>query len=123
MSQWPQIAGSNIELGVDVTLPWGYIGAARKAKQLEKVIGKYIVPGANVDKKVSDLLTDKGMGRRDFMKMAGTLGVIGALKALGLEWRASNDDDKLVNIEYERGIPNVYQDAYELKNAIFTARL
>ena len=85
MSQWPQIAGSNIELGVDVTLPWGYIGAARKAKQLEKVIGKYIVPGANVDKKVSDLLTDKGMGRRDFMKIAGSMGVIGALKALGLD--------------------------------------
>ena len=85
MSQWPQIAGSNIELGVDVTLPWGYIGAARKAKQLEKVIGKYIVPGANIDKKVSDLLTDKGMGRRDFMKIAGSMGVIGALKALGLD--------------------------------------
>ena len=85
MSEWPKIAGSNIELGVDVTLPWGYVGAARKAKQLEKVIGKYIVPGANVDKKINDMLSTQGEGRRDFMKMAGSLGVIGTLKALGLD--------------------------------------
>ena len=45
-----------------------------------------------------------------------------SLKALGLEFRASNSDDKLVNIEYERGIPNVYQDAYDLKDAVFSPR-
>ena len=38
MSQWPEIAGKNIEMGLDITLPFGYVAAANKFKSLKKLL-------------------------------------------------------------------------------------
>ena len=42
-------------------------------------------------------------------------------KALGLEWNADRGDNNRVNIQYKRGLPNIYRGSYTLKNASFSA--
>ena len=64
-SKWPVIAGSNVELGLDVTLPFGYVAAANKYKNLKKMLAP-VVSGKSVDNVVEEALTDQGMSRRDF---------------------------------------------------------
>ena len=83
-SKWPVIAGSNVELGLDVTLPFGYVAAANKYKNLKKMLAP-VVSGKSVDNVVEEALTDQGMSRRDFNKLLVTGGVITALKTLGLD--------------------------------------
>jgi len=83
-SKWPVIAGSNVELGLDVTLPFGYVAAANKYKALKKMLSP-VVAGKSVDNVIEEALTDQGMSRRDFNKLLVTGGVITALKTLGLD--------------------------------------
>ena len=83
-SKWPVIAGSNVELGLDVTLPFGYVAAANKYKNLKKMLAP-VVSGKSVDNVVEEALTDQGMSRRDFNKLLVSGGIITALKTLGLD--------------------------------------
>ena len=83
-SKWPTIAGKNIEMGLDITLPFGYVMAANKYNALKKSLAPYVA-GRNVDEVIEETLTDKGMNRRDFNKLLVTSGAIGALKYLGLD--------------------------------------
>ena len=83
-SKWPVMAGSNVELGLDVTLPFGYVAAANKYKNLKKMLAP-MVAGKSVDNVVEEALTDQGMSRRDFNKLLVSGGIVTALKTLGLD--------------------------------------
>jgi hypothetical protein len=84
MSKWPEIAGKNIELGLDITLPFGYVAAANKFKSLKKLLTS-VSKDKNVDKILEKALTDKGMSRRDFNILLASGGIIATLKALGID--------------------------------------
>jgi hypothetical protein len=84
MSQWPQIAGKNIELGLDITLPFGYVAAAQKYKTLKKLLTS-VSKDKNVNKVIEKALTDKGMSRRQFNTLLATGGIVATLKALGID--------------------------------------
>ena len=83
-SKWPTIAGKNIEMGLDITLPFGYVMAANKYNALKKSLAPYVA-GKNPSKVIEEALTERGMSRRDFNKLLVTGGAIGALKYLGLD--------------------------------------
>ena len=83
-SNWGEIAGKNIEMGLDISLPFGYVAAANKYKALEKSLTPFI-SGKNPSKVIEEALTEKGMNRREFNKLLVTGGAIGALKFLGLD--------------------------------------
>ena len=83
-SNWGEIAGKNIELGLDVTLPFGYVAAANKYKSLKKVLTP-LVKNKDVNKVIEKALTDKGMSRREFNTLLASGGIIAALKALGID--------------------------------------
>ena len=83
-SKWPTIAGKNIEMGLDITLPFGYVMAANKYNALKKSLAPFVA-GKSPSKVIEEALTEKGMNRRDFNKLLVTGGAIGALKYLGLD--------------------------------------
>ena len=84
MSQWPEIAGKNIEMGLDITLPFGYVAAANKYKSLKKLLTP-LVKDKNVNKVIEEALTGQGMSRREFNTLIASGGMIAAIKALGLD--------------------------------------
>ena len=83
MSKWPEIAGKNIEMGLDVTLPFGYIAAANKYKSLKKLLSPLVKK--DVNKVIEEALTEQGMSRRDFNTLIASGGMVAAIKALGLD--------------------------------------
>ena len=83
-SKWPTIAGKNIEMGLDITLPFGYVMAAHKYNAIKKSLAPFVA-GKSPSKVIEEALTEKGMNRRDFNKLLVTGGAIGALKYLGLD--------------------------------------
>ena len=84
MSQWPEIAGKNIEMGLDITLPFGYVAAANKFNSLKKLLTP-LVKNKDVNKVIEEALTDKGMSRREFNTLIASGGIVAAVKALGLD--------------------------------------
>ena len=84
MSKWPEIAGKNIEMGLDITLPFGYVAAANKFKSLKKLLTP-LVKDKNVNKVIEKALTDQGMSRREFNTLIASGGIVAAIKALGLD--------------------------------------
>ena len=84
MSQWPEIAGKNIEMGLDITLPFGYVAAANKFNSLKKLLTP-VVKNKDVNKVIERALTDKGMSRREFNTLIASGGIVAAVKALGLD--------------------------------------
>ena len=84
MSQWPEIAGKNIEMGLDITLPFGYVAAAQKYKALKKLLTS-VSKDKNVNKVIEKALTDKGMSRRQFNMLIATGGIVATLKSLGID--------------------------------------
>jgi len=78
-------AASVLGLGAEIAVP---VGAAFKIGQsliskASKAAGK-IKDGKNLEKLVDEKLTDFGQSRRDFNVMAGTSGLMIALKSIGL---------------------------------------
>ena len=89
-SDWPVIAGKNIQLGAELVAPIfpGLKAATSVAKSL-KNSGTQFLDGIMSQKGmntnvIDEALTAKGMGRRDFNKIVATSGLLVALKAAGL---------------------------------------
>ena len=89
-SDWPVIAGKNIQLGAELVAPIfpGLKAATSVAKSL-KNSGTQLLDsimsqkGMNTNV-IDEALTDKGMSRRDFNKIVAVGGLAAALKAAGL---------------------------------------
>ena len=80
-----QTVGGILSLGTEVAVP---TGGAFKAGQFllnkaSKAMGK-VKDGKNLNKLIDEKLTDFGQSRRDFNVMAGTSGLMIALKSIGL---------------------------------------
>jgi len=100
-------AGGVLGLGAEIAVP---VGAAFKIGQslvskASKSLGK-IKDGKNLEKLVDEKLTDFGQSRRDFNIMAGTSGLIIALKSIGLGGVLKGASKKVndIRVTYRTGV-------------------
>ena len=89
-SDWPVIAGKNIQLGAELVAPIfpGLKAATSVAKSLKnsgtQLLDRIMSQKGMNTNVIDEALTDKGMSRRDFNKIVAVGGLAAALKAAGL---------------------------------------
>jgi len=84
-SDAPASLGGVLELGVDIAMPLGYVYGAAKLSKFMKALGQTPDKISDFNKRIIDHLDSTGQSKRDFMTLVGSVGAMGAIKAMGLD--------------------------------------
>ena len=84
-SDAPASLGGVLNLGADIAMPLGYVYGAAKFAKFMKALGQTPDKISDFNKKIIDHLDSTGQSKRDFMTLVGTVGAMGAIKAMGLD--------------------------------------
>ena len=104
--------GNVLGLGTEIAVP---VGGAFKIgqnliSQASKSLGK-LKKGKTLDQTINDKITDFGQSRRDFNILAGTSGLMVALKAIGLGGLLKGASKKVddIRVTYKTGVNEPYE--------------
>jgi hypothetical protein len=104
--------GNVLGLGTEIAVP---VGGAFKIgqnliSQASKSLGK-LKKGKTLDQTINDKITDFGQSRRDFNIVAGTSGLMVALKAIGLGGLLKGASKKVddIRVTYKTGVNEPYE--------------
>ena len=84
-SDAPASLGGVLNLGADIAMPLGYVYGAAKFGKFIKALGQTPDKISDFNKRIIDHLDSTGQSKRDFMTLVGTVGAMGAIKAMGLD--------------------------------------
>ena len=84
-SDAPASLGGVLNLGADIAMPLGYVYGAAKFAKFLKALGQAPEKVSDFNKRIIDHLDSTGQSKRDFMTLVGTVGAMGAIKAMGLD--------------------------------------
>ena len=84
-SDAPASLGGVLNLGADIAMPLGYLWGAAKFGKFIKAIDESPQKISDFNKRIIDHLDSTGQSKRDFMTLVGSVGAMGAIKAMGLD--------------------------------------
>ena len=84
-SDAPLVVGNLLELGADVAMPLGYLKGAQLFSKFMEKTAKTPDQIMALSKNIENHLNSTGQSRRDFITLTGTMGLFGAMKAMGLD--------------------------------------
>ena len=84
-SDAPASLGGVLNLGADIAMPLGYVYGAAKFGNFIKALGQTPDKISDFNKRIIDHLDSTGQSKRDFMTLVGSVGAMGAIKAMGLD--------------------------------------
>ena len=112
VSDKQRAVGDILGLGTEIAVP---VGGAFKIgqnliNQASKSLGK-LKKGKTLDQTINDKITSFGQSRRDFNIMAGTSGLLVALKAIGLGGLLKGAPKKVedIRVTYKTGVDEPYE--------------
>ena len=84
-SDAPASLGGVLNLGADIAMPLGYVYGAAKFGKFIKALGQTPDKISDFNKRIIDHLDSTGRSKREFMTLVGSVGAMGAIKAMGLD--------------------------------------